>query len=88
MTGKGDFSNDTANIIFNRDIIINESEVIEDCSTSVGILDDKTIRENHPWYNEEVEKRLEEQRKKEQEEIDQYRGTFPRQNGGNLDDEE
>ncbi|MGG0718690.1 phage portal protein [Robertmurraya massiliosenegalensis] len=88
MTGKGDFSNETANIIFNRDIIINESEVIEDCSTSVGILDDKTIRENHPWYNEEVEKRLEEQKKKEQEEFDQYRGTFLKQNGGYLDGEE
>lgn len=88
ITGKGDFSDETVNIIFNRDIIINESEVIEDCSNSKGILDDKTIRENHPWYNEEVEKRLEEQRKKEQEEIEQYRGTFPRQNGGNLDGEE
>lgn len=88
MTGQGNFSNEKVNIIFNRDIIINESEVIQDCSNSVGILDDKTIRENHPWYNEEVEKRLEEQKKKEQEEMDQYRGTFPLQNGGNLDGEE
>lgn len=88
MTGKGDFSNEKVNIIFNRDIIINESEVIQDCSNSVGILDDKTIRENHPWYNEEVEKRLEEQKKKEQEEMDPYKGTFPLQNGGNLDGEE
>jgi SPP1 family phage portal protein len=88
ITNQGDFRNESVNFIFNRDIIINESEVITDCSNSVGILDDKTIRENHPWYNEEVEQRLEEQKKKEQKEIDQYRGTFPNRNGGSLDGEE
>ncbi|MDQ0412713.1 phage portal protein [Mesobacillus stamsii] len=61
LTGRGDFTNDSVDIIFNRDIIINESEVIEDCSNSVGILDDKTIRENHPWYTRDVEQRLKEQ---------------------------
>ncbi|MDQ0269950.1 phage portal protein [Cytobacillus purgationiresistens] len=73
MTGKGDFTKEKINIIFNRDIIISETEAIDSCGKSVGILDDKTIRENHPWYTEEVEARLEEQKK---EEIEGYQDTF------------
>lgn len=76
MTGKGDFTNDPVSIIFNRDIIINESEAITDCQNSVGILDDKTIRENHPWYNEEVETRLQEQEDKMKQEQNGYQDTF------------
>jgi SPP1 family phage portal protein len=87
MTGQGDYTKESVNIIFNRDIVTNESEVITDCSNSVGILDDKTIRENHPWYNEEVEQRLEEQKKKEKEEQDEYQETFKKQSKGVTGDE-
>lgn len=48
----------TSTYIFNRDIIMNESETIQDCQNSVGILDAQTIREQHPWYNDKVEERL------------------------------
>lgn len=58
ITMNKDFSDEPVKIIFNRDIIINESEVIKDCKESVGIIDDVTIRENHPWYTYEVEERL------------------------------
>ena len=77
VTGKGDFTNEKVNIIFNRDIIIAETEAIENASKSYGILDDKTIRENHPWYTEEVEKRLKEQEAEQQKEIDGYQDKFP-----------
>ena len=36
-------------IIFNRDITINEKEAIEDCQNSKGIISNKTIVANHPW---------------------------------------
>lgn len=75
-----DFTNEEVNFIFNRDIIISESEVITDCANSVGIIDDKTIRENHPWYNDEVEKRLQEQKLEQQKEIEGYVDTFPKTN--------
>lgn len=81
MTGQGDFTDEQVKIIFNRDIIINESEAITDCQNSTGILDDKTIRENHPWYTEEVEQRLEEQKKKEMDEYDNYNKTFQQKQG-------
>ena len=55
---------------FNRDILINESEAIDNCSKSMGILSLETIIGQHPWVDDpqkELE-RLEEQRQKEQEE--------------------
>lgn len=86
MTGKGDYTEETVNVIFNRDIIIAETEAIENVQNSVGILDDKTNRENHPWYTEEVEKRLEEQEKARKKEREGYDDTFPT-NKGVTDDE-
>lgn len=69
-TGKGNFEGQKVNIIFNRDILINESEAIDNCSKSMGILSLETIIGQHPWVDDpqkELE-RLEEQRQKEQEE--------------------
>lgn len=37
------------NIVFNRDIAINESAAITDCMNSSGIISQQTIIENHPW---------------------------------------
>ena len=36
-------------IVFNRDIAINESQAITDCQNSKGVISDKTIIANHPW---------------------------------------
>ncbi|NNU96183.1 phage portal protein [Anoxybacillus sp. EFIL] len=86
MTGKGDFTNEPISIIFNRDIIINESEVIANCQASVGILDDQTIRENHPWYTEQVEERLKKQQEQEQM-YNGYQGVFQKQQkDGNMNE--
>lgn len=35
--------------IFNRDILINESEAITNCQNSVGVISTETIVANHPW---------------------------------------
>lgn len=77
VTGQGDYFEEKVNIIFNRDIIVAETEAIKNATESVGILDDKTIRENHPWYNEEVENRLKEQEEAEKQEEDDYKDKFP-----------
>lgn len=86
ITGQGDYTEETVTIIFNRDIIIAETEAIENAEKSVGILDDKTIRENHPWYTEEVETRLEEEAVKRQKEIDEYK--FPPANTVRVEENE
>lgn len=54
-----DFSGETVEFIFSRDIIINEAEVINMARNSVGILSDETIVANHPWVvnvQEEMER--------------------------------
>ena len=50
-------------IIFNRDMEINETEVIQNCAASQGIISDETIIANHPWTKkvEDEQARLKEQ---------------------------
>lgn len=47
-TGK-DYSDVEYGIVFNTDVIINESETIQNCLTSANIISRKTIAANHPW---------------------------------------
>ena len=73
-TGKGSYESEDITVIFNRDILINESEAIDNCSKSVGIISDETIVAMHPWVDDpaaELE-RLE----KQKEETDPYRAAF------------
>lgn len=65
ITGQGSHYDKEIDITFNRDIAINESQAIEDCQNSVGVISDQTIRENHPWVKDikEENKRMEEQEK-------------------------
>lgn len=44
-----DYSNEDVDFIFNRDILINETEAIKNAKDSVGIISDETIVANHPW---------------------------------------
>ena len=47
-----DATGKTAEIIFNRDILINETEAIENCVRSMGILSGETIVAQHPWISD------------------------------------
>ena len=51
-TGKGNFEGKRLEVIFNRDILINEGEAIENCSKSKGLISDETIIAQHPWIND------------------------------------
>lgn len=57
-TGKGSYFDEGVDIIFNRDILINESQVISDIKNSVGILSEKTLVSQHP-YVEDIDEELE-----------------------------
>lgn len=39
-------------IVFNRDMLINETESITNCRNSVGLLSNRTIVEQHPWVTD------------------------------------
>lgn len=78
-SGMGDFENEEVEVIFNRDILINESEAITNCTASVGLLSDETIIAQHPWVDDVQKeiKRMKEQKAKDQAEQDQYANAFP-----------
>lgn len=64
-SGAGNFDNENVTIIFNRDILINESEAIDNCAKSKGIISDETIVQNHPWIDDVAEEmdKIEQQNK-------------------------
>jgi SPP1 family phage portal protein len=74
-TGKGSFENATAQIVCNRDIIINEESAIVMCANSMGMISEETIVANHPWVEDptaEME-RLKAQRRTE---VQRYGGDY------------
>lgn len=78
-SGAGDFEGEDVEIIFNRDIMINESAVINDIKNSVGILSDETLIAQHPWVDD-PEDELKRMKKQKEAEMDMYGdGAF----GGN-----
>lgn len=82
--GKGNFDGEKVDVIFNRDMLINETEAIENCSKSVGILSDETIIGQHPWIDDlkkELE-RLNKQKEEEQAEFERQQGYNPFQQPG------
>lgn len=74
-TGKGSFENEEVTVIFNRDVLINESDAIENCVKSVGILSDETIVSQHPWIDDPQQEL--ERLRKQQEHQNDYNDVFP-----------
>lgn len=46
------FNDQSVEFIFNRDMLINETEVIDNCIKSVGVLSSDTVIANHPWVDD------------------------------------
>lgn len=44
-----DYTDVKYDIVFNTDVIINETETVTNCMNSVGLVSGKTIATNHPW---------------------------------------
>ena len=60
--------NHNIEILFNKDVLINESQVIDDITKSVGVISNRTLVEKHPYTNnikEEID-RIESERKREE----------------------
>lgn len=84
-SGLGDFEEEEVEVIFNRDILINEGEVIENVNASQD-LSLETRLANHPWVDD-VEGELERINKEKEENMDQYGSAFGQPgNIGNPDD--
>lgn len=82
-THVGDFEGEEIEIIFNRDIMLNESEAINDIKNSVGILSDETLVAQHPWVDD-PEEEIKRKKKQKEEEMDLYGDSFNK-NGGDFE---
>lgn len=74
-THVGDFEGEELEIIFNRDIMVNESDVINNIKNSVGILSDETLIAQHPWVDDPDDE-LKRVKKQKEEEMDLYGDGF------------
>ncbi len=52
QTGQGDYFGEDVEIVFNRDVLINEGEAIDNCVKSLNVLSKETVVKNHPWVND------------------------------------
>jgi SPP1 family phage portal protein len=80
-SGVGDFEGEEVDIIFNRDIMLNESDVINNIKNSVGILSDETLVAQHPWVDDPNEE-MKRVKKQKDAELDMYGDSFNQNNGG------
>lgn len=69
--GVGNFDNEKVEVIFDRDLMINESQVIQDVNASASLLSKRTLLSQHPWITD-VEKELKELDKEEQKQMEQF----------------
>lgn len=81
-THQGDFENEPVEVIFNRDILINEGEIIENIVKSVGILSDETLVAQHPWVDDVL---VELERKSKESQTLEYDGAFQPMTAGEPD---
>jgi len=90
-TGLGDFENEEVEVIFNRDILINEAEIIDNLVKSVGILSDETLVSQHPWVDD-PQAELERKKAEKDAAMAEYQNAFnpypgEGDEGGGVDEE-
>lgn len=76
-----DFSDEPVEFIFNRDILINETDTINNVKNSVGILSEETIVANHPWVTD-VQAELERIRREREADMVQFGHLGQQPQGG------
>lgn len=80
-TGQGDFSSEAVEIIFNRDMLLNETEAIDNCLKASALLSEETTLANFPWVDDFLKEK--ERKRQEQAESlassDPYQSTFAQQ---------
>lgn len=87
-TGAGDFTNEDVEVIFNRDMMVNESQIITDINNSSAILSKKTCIAMHP-YVQDVEAELKQIEEEQSEAVEQFGNAFVQKEvpeGGEGDD--
>lgn len=93
LTGKGDFTKETFDVVFNMDLPVNETDIINNARNSEGLVSKRTILQNHPWV-QDVDEELEWIQQEQQEAMENFgSGLFDAamrtgSNGGEVKDGE
>lgn len=74
-TGKGDFTEESLEFVFNRNIFINQSQRITDCQMSASMISRKTMLAHHPFVKN-VERELRQLEEDEAAEMEKMEQTF------------
>lgn len=84
-----DFQKEKAEVIFNRDMMVNETEVIQNCANSVDLISRETILKNHSWVdNPKAEMdRLRDEHAEDEKAADSYNKAFGDHNHDDQKDE-
>lgn len=86
-TGVGDFEGEQVKIVFNRDMLMNESEIMKTLNESGIRHSQETLLAQSP-YVDDVGRELERLEEEEKKSIEQYAGAFqPIEPGGEVDEE-
>lgn len=51
-TAQGNFIDESVEIIFNRDVLINENEAIDGCVKSIGLISNESLLAQHPYVKD------------------------------------
>ena len=86
QTEQGDFEDEKVDIVFNRNILINESEAIDNCSKSQGIISNETIVAQHPWVTD-VQAELKKMKKQDETEYSINLEGIKAKAGDSIDEE-
>ena len=82
--GAGDFTGEDVTITFNRDMMMDEGQIITNIQNSTGILSKATLVAQHPWVDDvesELSKIEEEEQKAQEDMFNQ--AVFPNGGGNN-----
>lgn len=75
-SGIANFDLSQVSVTFNRNVLINNSELIQQCKDSVGLVSDRTILAHHPFVDS-VDDELAALKKEKQEDQEVYGNTLP-----------
>lgn len=70
-TGIGDFSNEKVNITFNKNILMNETDAVNNTKNSMGVISNETMLSHHPWVDD-VKEELERLKNENEENMSYY----------------
>ena len=85
-SGIGNFEGEDVDVIFNRDMMVNESQIITDINNSSAILSKRTCVAQHPYVTD-VDAELKQIEEEEQKAFEQYGNAFMQKTDGGEEDE-